>query len=222
MFVRRCVAGLSLVGLALIAVGCGNPEGLDSIMVSPATQTLTVGQTSQFTATGTYGNANHASTQNITDGVTWSSSIPAVATISATGMATAVGAGTTTITASAAGYAGPVASSATLTVASTGGGGTAGGSIASITVIPGSQTVSGPTQTSQFLAIGTTSSGATVNLTNQVAWSSSSSTIATIGAATGLAAAVGAGSATITALYLNTRRHGDHGDGDALGLQRHQ
>ena len=44
-----------------------------------------------------------------------------------------------------------------------------------MTVIPDSQTVSAPTgQTSQFLAIGTTSSGATVNLTDEVAWSSSS------------------------------------------------
>ena len=207
MLVRRCFSGLSGVGLALglalVIVGCGNPQGLDSIQVTPTTQTLAVGQTTQFTATGIYGNANHASTQNITDGVTWSSSTPSVATVSASGLATAVGAGTTTITASAAGFAGPVTSSATLSVTSSGGG-VAGGSIVSISIIPSSQTVSAPGQTSQFIAIGTTSSGATVNVSSQVTWSSSSATIATVGATSGLATAVGQGTTTITALYTNT------------------
>ena len=200
MFVRRCIAGLLAFGLVGALAGCGNPQGLDSVAVSPTAQTLTVGQTAQFSATGTYGNAGHSSTQNITDGVTWSSSTPSVATISGTGLATAVGAGTTTITASAAGFAGPVASSAVLTVTGSTGG-SAGGAIVSLAVIPGSQTVSSPGQTSQFIAIGTTSSGATVNLTGSVAWSSSSSSIATIGASSGLATAVGQGLSTITALY---------------------
>jgi uncharacterized protein YjdB len=199
MFVRRCFSGLSLVGLALIVFGCGNPQGLDSVVVSPSSQTLTVGQTAQFSATGTYGNAGHASTQNITGSVTWTSSNTAVATVSATGMATAVGAGTTTITASAAGFAGPVASSAAVTV--TGSSGTvAGGSVVSLAIIPASQSLSAAGQTTQFIAIGTTSSGATENLTNQVTWASSSPQIATI-VATGLATAVTKGTATITALY---------------------
>ena len=41
---------------------CGN-HGLDSIRVSPAAQSVAVGQTAQFTAAGTYGNANHPSTR---------------------------------------------------------------------------------------------------------------------------------------------------------------
>jgi hypothetical protein len=64
--------------------------------------------------------------------------------------------------------------------------------------------VASPTQTSQFIAIGTTSSGATVNLSNQVAWTSSSPQIGTIGATTGLATGVGKGSTTITAIYTNS------------------
>jgi uncharacterized protein YjdB len=68
-------------------------------------------------------------------------------------------------------------------------------------VIPGAQSVAVPTQTAQFLAIGTTSTGQTVNLTNAVAWSSSSQQIATIGPTTGLATALGKGTSTITALY---------------------
>jgi uncharacterized protein YjdB len=80
-------------------------------------------------------------------------------------------------------------------------GGTAGGTITSIAIIPNSQAVAAPGETTQFIAIGTTSSGATVNLSNQVAWSSSTAQIATVGATTGLATAVGQGTDTITAIY---------------------
>lgn len=203
MFARSCIRGLSFIGLGAVLVagliGCTNPTGLDSIQVSPASQSLAVGQTAQLTATGTYGNSSHLSTQNITSGVTWNSSSPAVATVSSSGMVTAVGAGTTTITANAQAYNGPTTSSATISVSSAGGT-VSGGSVTSISVIPGSQSVSAPGQTSQFLAIGTTSSGATADLTSQVAWSSSSVQIATI-ASTGLATAVSQGSTTITAIY---------------------
>jgi hypothetical protein len=208
MFARRSVRGLLLLCLGSFGfigstlIGCNN-SGLDSVQVTPATQALTVGQTAQFTATGTFGNAKNPSTQNITSSVTWTSSVPSVATISAAGIATAVGAGTTTITASTSSFNGHVSSSATLTVTGSSGG-SAGGSIATLAIIPASQAVASPTQTTQFLAIGTTSSGATVNLTNQVAWTSSSTQIATIGATTGLATGVGRGSTTITAIYNNS------------------
>jgi uncharacterized protein YjdB len=203
MFARCRIQGLLLLCLGSILVGCTAPSGLDSVQITPASQALAVGQTAQFTATGTYGNANHLSTQNITSVVTWTSSAPAVATVNTAGVATAVGAGTTTITANATAFNGPTSSSATLTVTSSGGG-VAGGNVVSLTIIPSSQAVTSPTQTTQFLAIGTTSSGATENLTNQVAWSSSSTQIATIGATTGLATGVGQGTSTITAIYANS------------------
>jgi uncharacterized protein YjdB len=201
---RKFLAATLLIGLVVPLTSCGNPSGLDSIQVSPTAQTLTVGQTLQFTATGTYGNANHEHTQDVTTQVTWTSSTPAVATVSASGLATAVSSGTTTITASATGFAGPVTSSAIIAVTSTGGGGPVGGSIVSIAIIPGTQAVSAVGDTAQFLAIGTTSSGATQNLTNVVTWSSSSTQIATVGATTGIATAVGQGTATITALYSSS------------------
>ncbi len=199
---RLLLGALFLVCLVIPITGCTNTSGLDSIQVTPTAQSLTVGQTAAFTATGVYGNSKHTSTQTITSGVTWTSSTPTVATVNSSGVATAVGAGTTTITASAIGYAGPVSAGATITVAASGGG-VAGGSIVTISIIPGSQSVSGPNQTSQFIAIGTTSSGATENLTNLVSWSTSSQQIATIGAATGIATAVGPGTTTITALYTS-------------------
>jgi len=207
MFARCSVWGrllLCLGSFGFIAptlIGCNN-TGLDSVQVTPTTQALTVGQTAQFTAIGTFGNAKKSTTQNITSSVTWTSSVPSVATISAAGIATAVGAGTTIITASTDSFNGHVSSSATLTVTGSSGG-SSGGSITSLSIIPSSQAVASPTQTSQFLAIGTTSSGATVNLSNQVAWNSSSPQIATINTTTGLATGVGKGSTTITAIYTN-------------------
>jgi uncharacterized protein YjdB len=135
--------------------------------------------------------------------VTWTSSSSSVAVVNSTGLCTGLSAGTTTISATMPGFAGSVTSSATVTVTGTGTSGGGSGTIPLLTIIPGSQSVSTPGQTAQFIAIGTTASGSTVNLTSQVIWTSSSPTIATIGASTGVATAVGQGTVTITALYTN-------------------
>lgn len=172
MFHRSGVAGLLLLSPIVFLAACSNPMGLDFIRVSPATQALAVGQTTQLTAVGTYGNANHASTQNVTSLVTWTSTTPAVATVSAAGLVTAVGAGTTTITASATAFNGPTSSSATLTVTgSSATGGSSGGNILSLTIIPNGIVFGSLTESGQFLAIGTFSTAPTVrDLTNSVKW----------------------------------------------------
>lgn len=70
---------------------------LQSISVTPAGPSITVGATQQFTATGSY---TDGSTTNITTSVTWASGTTSVATIgSNTGMATGLAAGTSQITA---------------------------------------------------------------------------------------------------------------------------
>ncbi len=193
-----------LVAVALPFAGCTNPLA-DSLAVNPATPSLGVGQTVQFTATGTigHGSGHPSTTQDDTDSATWTSSTPAVASVNSTGMATALTAGTTTITATMNGFTGTLTASATLTVTATSGGGgsSPGSSVTSLTIIPGSQSVAVPNETTQFIAIGTTSTGATENLTSQVSWSSSSTQIATIGASTGLATALTQGTVTIIALY---------------------
>ena len=154
-----------------------------------------------FAGVSFYGYVCLLYTSNITGSVTWSVSNPNVATISTTGLATAVGAGYTQVMAESGG----ITATSDMTVTIPGStSGTTGSTIVSLAIIPGSQSVASPTQTTQFLAIGTTSSATTVNLTGQVAWSSSSTQIATIGVATGLATAVGQGSTTITAIYTNS------------------
>lgn len=96
--------------------GGGNSGGgggtLSSIAVTPANPSITVGATQQFTATGTY---SDSSTQNITASATWGSSDTAKATINASGLATAVAAGSTTITATS----GSISGNTMLTVTST-------------------------------------------------------------------------------------------------------
>lgn len=198
MLNRLRFGAILIAGLVVPFTGCNNTE-VGTIQVSPAVQSLTVGQHVQFSATGIIGHGSHpSSSQDVTGLVTWASSTPAVATVNSSGLATAVSAGTTTITASM-----PGAASTTATITVTGGSGGGGGSTpASLTIIPGSQSVASPGETSQFIAIGTASSGATENLTGQVAWSSSSTQIATISAG-GLATGVGKGTTTITAILTN-------------------
>ncbi len=204
MFDRITPRALFLIALAVPFAGCSNPL-VDEIAISPTTQSVAVGQTAQFTAVGLTGHGNNhpGTVADITNQVTWTSSVPAVATISAAGVATGVSSGSTTITATIHGYTGLLGATATLTV--TGGGGGTGSlsGVTAISIIPGSQAVSAPGETAQFIAIGTTSGGATVDVTSQVAWTSSSVQIATIGASTGLATAVGQGSDNITAIYTN-------------------
>jgi hypothetical protein len=88
------------------------PPVLVSIAVTPANPSITVGATQQFTATGTY---SDSSTQDLTASVTWTSSVPSVATINSSGLATAVAAGTTNIQATWSTISGTTALTVTTT-----------------------------------------------------------------------------------------------------------
>lgn len=81
-----------------------------AIAVAPATASIAVGATQQFTATGSF--TDHVD-RDITATATWTSSAVGVATISTAGLATGVGGGTTTITAAV----GAINGTASLTVA---------------------------------------------------------------------------------------------------------
>ena len=196
---RFCFGAFLLVGLTLMLAGCGSNTQVATITITPSIQSLAAGQTAQFTATGTipHGTRHPASTQDVTSQVTWSSSSNDIATINASGLATAVSTGNATITAS---MPGAVSATASMSVSGSTAGG--GGDVVSLTVIPGSQSIASPGQTSSFLAIGSTLSGSTLDVTAQALWQSSSASVATINAS-GLATAVGKGTATITAVFTN-------------------
>ena len=76
---------------------------LTFIDIAPLSASISVGTSTQFTATGTYSAATPTWPPNLTPLVTWSTSSTAIAVISnvtpSHGIATAVSAGTTTITA---------------------------------------------------------------------------------------------------------------------------
>ena len=155
---------------------------LKSIAVSPASSSMPVNTSQQFTATGTY---NDGSSADLTNVVAWSSSAMGIAKVSATGMVTTVAAGSTNITASLGG----VSQSTSLTVTAP--------SIASITVTPDGLTL-GIGINQQFVATATYTDGSSADLSSGVNWNSSSTSVATVDG-TGLVATVGAGSTTITA-----------------------
>jgi hypothetical protein len=155
---------------------------LRSITVTPSTPSIVKGATQQFTATGHF---SDGTTQNLTASATWSSGTTTVATITAGGLATGAGVGTSTIAATSSSVTGSTA--LTVTAAT----------LQSIAVTPANPSITkGATQ--QFTATGTFSDGTTQNLTSTATWSSGTTTVATI-TASGLATGAGVGSSTIKA-----------------------
>jgi hypothetical protein len=174
--------------LLTLIIGCGQSAQLTSIAVSPSAATIpNVGGTSQFQATGYFANGKNGNShsENLTTQVNWTSSVPSVATINSSGLATAVAVGETTITAT--GGNGGLTSAADLIVSNPANNNT----LQSIDVIPVNQTVYLINETAQYIAIGNYSGNPpTKDLTDQVTWSSSDVRIATINPS-GLATGVG-------------------------------
>jgi len=157
-----------------------NPVPVATVAVTPVAAGITVGATRQFTAVA----LDSAGSPLAGRVITWSSIDPAVATVSATGLAAGVSPGSATIVATSEGKTG----SGTLTVSLA--------PVASVTVSPASATIvnGATTQLSAVMkdAAGNTLSGRVVT------WSTSDAAIATVNG-NGLVTATGLGSATITA-----------------------
>ena len=160
-----------------------------SVAVLPATGTVAVGATRPFEAV--VRDAGGAAISSPT--VTWSSSAPTVAAVSATGIATGVAAGTATITATVDGTTPALSGAATLTVA-------AASSVA-VTITPD------PVPTLTAVGAGATltaavSDGGTAVPGAAVTWTSLDPTVATVSATgplTATATAVAGGLARIVA-----------------------
>ena len=188
---KRKPSQLAFVAVSLVCVlilaACNCAPTLRYITISPASQTIAVGTTQQFTASGYY--SNGAITPGIS--VSWSSSSVSAATIDGvSGVATGVAVGTTTITATALGI---TSNAATLNV----------NQLKSITITPLNQTIA-IAGTEQYDAMGTFlnpgGTTTTSDITAQVTWNSSSTAVATFSTTTpGLATGVAAGTTAITA-----------------------
>jgi len=162
-----------------------NAANLASLAITPANPSMALNTSLRLIATGTF---NDGGTRNLTNQVTWTSSVPATATVvSNTGVAKGVAAGTTTITAAL----GSVTTTATLTVTTA--------TVTSITVTPLSKTIAPGTKLS-FAATGKFSDSSSQVLTSDVVWASDNTAFATIIPA-GTATAVAAGTANITAAF---------------------
>jgi len=168
---------------------------LVSIDVTPANPSIADGLTDALQATGVY--TDH-STHDLTNSVTWSSSVIGVASVSnasgSNGLASTLSPGSTTITATFAGVSG----STRLTVTAA--------SLVSLGVTPVNPSIAKGLK-SQFTAIGTYTDNSTQVLTAQVVWSSSDSTVTTVSNASGyegLGTALTPGSVTISATLGGT------------------
>ena len=190
---QRTIIRLSAV-LAVVALtkGCGDgenpaapptpePARPTTVTVSPATHELTaLGATVQLSAEVRDQNARVMAGAT----VTWTSSASSMATVDASGLVTAAGNGTATITASA----GSASGSAVVTVMQ---------SVASVEVSPSVDELTALGQTVQLTAEAFDENGHAV-AGAQFSWESSDAAVATVDAS-GLVTGVTVGGATITA-----------------------
>jgi uncharacterized protein YjdB len=187
--VPAAAARLGLVfGLGLGLATCDKPLVVTgaktipvaSVAVSPASLSIVAGSTGQLTATPADASGNPLSGRT----VTWQTNPASVATVSASGMVTAVAAGAATISATSEGKSGTAA----VTVAPV--------PVASVAVSPATATVLAG-NTVQLAATPKAADGDPL-AGRTVTWTSSNPAVATVNSS-GLVTAVAAGTVTITA-----------------------
>ncbi len=176
---------IALLSTAVLALGACNSDSTEpasavvSVAVTPRLNNLIVGGTQQLAAQALDASGNPIAGKSIT----WTSSEPNVATVSASGLVTTVGPGSTAIQASAdnsSGFAAISVSAPVSTVVITGNGG----------VIP--------VGTTQQLTANLRDAAGNSLYIRTVTWTSSAPTVATV-SSSGLLTAVAAGTATISA-----------------------
>jgi trimeric autotransporter adhesin len=173
----------SISGTANLVV---ESAALSSIQVTPAMANVPATIQAQFKATGTFANGD---TQDLTSAVTWTSSSSSIATISnaagSIGVAAGLQPGSVTISAVFNGQVGTAA----LTVTNA--------ALTTIAVTPPNAVISvGGAQS--LTAKGTFSDGSVITITNQVSWSSTNPSVATINSS-GSASGIAAGTSTVSA-----------------------
>jgi hypothetical protein len=158
------------------------------VQVTPSAPSVPKGLSLQFKATALF--TDNRTPVDVTDDATWKSSAEAVATVNDSGNATTLSVGTSTISADFGGKSGSTVLTVNIAV------------LEDIQVNPSPAAMPRGGFTQQFTATGIFSDDSTADLTTQVTWASSDTTVATISNVAGnrgLATSVGAGSSNITA-----------------------
>jgi hypothetical protein len=157
---------------------------LVSLAVSLSSSTVPLASSQQLSAVGTF---DDGTKQNINRSITWATSDSGVAGVSAAGNIQGTGLGSATITATSD----SLQAKAAITVDAS--------SVSAVDVVPANKIATGTNQ--QMRAVATLKDGGSLEVTHVrgLSWSSSNALAASVDAASGLATANGAGSATIIA-----------------------
>lgn len=204
---NKIVTSFFFATLFLVLSSCGNSHiqedealpsvpisKLTSIAVTPAAQSVCVGATQQFIATGTF---SDGTTLDITNAVFWTIDDETIATIGETGLASGVDVGVAHVAASMSRID---SAQVELTVIPA-------PVLQEIVLTPDVVSIAW-NGTQQFTATGTYSDGSLKDITTQVTWHSRDERVATISnivGSQGLATAVGAGTTRIVATYDGLR-----------------
>lgn len=160
-----CPTGSAVSGSTGLTVTSAHITKID---VTPVNSPISLGLQQQYDALATF---SDGSQQDVTNVVTWTSSDPTSVTITVSGLATGVKVTTSPVTITAKAANG-VTGSTTTTVNA--------GNLVSIAIKPANITKLAQGTSQQFSAIGTFNNGGTLDITNQVSWQSSDTTIAVV------------------------------------------
>ena len=175
----------SVSGSTLLTVNAAN---LTSLSIQPSSMTIAQGTTSKLNAIGLF---NDGSTRDVSVQATWSSSNPAAAAVQANGKLQGVSPGLASVTATL----GSESISTNVNVSNA--------TVSSISVTPSIFSLAPGTQIT-YAATGQFSDSSTQVISSNVIWASSDNTVATVSnnaGTRGVAAAVGTGTASITATF---------------------
>jgi hypothetical protein len=157
------------------------PATLTSVVLSPSAVSLAAETAQQISVIGSF---SDGSTQDLSSGATWLSSLPAVATVSTTGFVHGIDTGSAGLSAS---FGGQTATASVQVTPAT---------LVSVALSPAVPNLHEGTW-QQVHLIGTFSDATTEDLTAQATWQSSDATVVSL-SATGIASALAAGTVQIS------------------------
>lgn len=178
----------SALGLVACGGGGGGEASLTGVEITPANASKVLGSSQQYAVMAIYSNNSKV---DVSSQVTWSSSDPTVATISSSGLAQTLKTGTTTISASYMGQS--IGTPLTVTAAT----------VTALAVTPANASLAKGSSRA-YTATATFTDRTTQDVTNDANWTSTTTSVATVGNAAGSkgrVTAVSVGSSTIGASF---------------------